>query len=56
MTVRTAIAIAGGFNPRGFQTEVDITCVIDGVPITGRVPLDTLVLPGDTVTVRERIF
>jgi polysaccharide export outer membrane protein len=56
MTVRTAIAIAGGFNPRGFQAEVDITRVIDGVPITGRVPLDTLVLPGDTVTVRERIF
>jgi polysaccharide export outer membrane protein len=56
MTVRTAIAIAGGFNPRGFQSEVDITRVMDGVPITGRVPLDTLVLPGDTVTVRERIF
>jgi polysaccharide export outer membrane protein len=29
---------------------------MDGVPITGRVPLDTLVLPGDTITVRERIF
>jgi polysaccharide export outer membrane protein len=56
MTARTAVAIAGGFGPRGFQGGVDITRVVDGVPITGRVPLDTPVRPGDTITVRERIF
>jgi polysaccharide biosynthesis/export protein len=56
MTARTAIAIAGGFSPRGYQGEVDITRVLDGAAVTGRVPLDTLVRPGDTVTVRERIF
>ncbi len=56
MTVRTAIAIAGGFGPRGYQSAVDLTRVIDGVPITGRVPLDAPVRPGDTITVRERIF
>jgi polysaccharide export outer membrane protein len=56
MTVRTAVAIAGGFNPRGYQGGVDLTRVISGEPITGRVPLDTLVRPGDTITVRERIF
>jgi polysaccharide export outer membrane protein len=56
MTVRTAIAIAGGFGPRGYQDAVDLTRVIDGSPVTGRVPLDTPVRPGDTITVRERIF
>jgi len=56
MTARTAIAIAGGFGPRGYQGAVDLTRVIDGYPVTGRVPLDTPVRPGDTITVRERIF
>lgn len=56
MTVRTAIAIAGGFSPRGYQGGADITRVVDGYPVTGRVPLDTPVRPGDTITVRERIF
>jgi polysaccharide export outer membrane protein len=56
MTVRTAVVIAGGFSPRGYQDAVDLTRVIDGEPVTDRVPLDTLVRPGDTVTVRERIF
>ncbi len=56
MSVRTAIAIAGGFGPRGYQGAVDLTRVIDGVPVTGRVPLDAPVRPGDTITVRERIF
>jgi polysaccharide export outer membrane protein len=56
MTARTAVAIAGGFGPRGYQGAVDLTRLIDGVPVTGRVPLDTAVRPGDTITVRERIF
>jgi polysaccharide biosynthesis/export protein len=56
MTVRTAVAIAGGFGPRGYQGAVDLTRVVDGAPVTGRVPLDTPIRPGDTITVRERIF
>ncbi len=56
MSARTAVAIAGGFNPRGYQGGVDLTRVINGEPVTGRVPLDTPILPGDTVMVRERIF
>lgn len=56
MTIRTAIAIAGGFSPRGYQGGADLTRVINGYPVTGRVPLDTPVRPGDTITVRERIF
>ncbi len=56
MTVRTAVAIAGGFGPRGYQGAVDLTRVVDGAPVTGRVALDTPLRPGDTITVRERIF
>jgi polysaccharide biosynthesis/export protein len=56
MTARTAVAIAGGFSPRGYQGGVDLTRVVDGQPLTGRVPLDTLLRPGDTIMVRERIF
>lgn len=56
MTVRTAVAIAGGFSPRGYQGAADLTRVVNGEAITGRVPMDTLVRPGDTIMVRERIF
>jgi polysaccharide export outer membrane protein len=56
MTVRTAVAIAGGFGPRGYQSEVDLTRMVEGAPVTGRVPLDTPIRPGDTITVRERFF
>jgi polysaccharide export outer membrane protein len=56
MSARTAVAIAGGFSPRSYQGGVDITRVIDGEPVTGRVPLDTPLRPGDTITVPERIF
>jgi polysaccharide biosynthesis/export protein len=56
MTVQKAIAIAGGFSPRGYQNGVDLTRDMDGAPVTGRVPLTTVVLPGDTIRVPERIF
>ncbi len=56
MTVQTAIAIAGGFSPRGYQGGADVTRAINGAPLTGRVPLNTPIRPGDTIMVRERIF
>jgi polysaccharide export outer membrane protein len=56
MTAQTAVAIAGGFSPRGYQGGVDLTRVVRGQTITGRVPLDFSVRPGDTIMVRERIF
>jgi polysaccharide biosynthesis/export protein len=56
MTVQNAIAIAGGFNPRAYQGGADLTRVVQSRPVTGRVPLDAAVRPGDTITVRERIF
>lgn len=56
LTAQKAIAIAGGFSPRGYQDAVDLTREIDGFSVTGRIPLLQAVRPGDTVTVRERIF
>jgi polysaccharide export outer membrane protein len=56
MTVQNAIAIAGGFTPRGAQDYVDLTRVLSGRPVTAAVPLNFAVRPGDTITVRERFF
>ena len=56
MTAQTAVAIAGGFSPRGYQGGVDVTRVIDDRPTTASVPLTFPIRPGDTVTVRERFF
>lgn len=56
MTIRKAIAVAGGFTARGYQREADITRLIDGHPVVGRFTLDTPIRPGDTITVEERIF
>lgn len=56
LTVQKAVAIAGGFAPRAAKWTVDLTRVIDGVPVTATVPLTYPVRPGDTITVRERFF
>jgi polysaccharide biosynthesis/export protein len=56
MTIRKAIAIAGGFTPRGYQQAADVTRIINGRPTVGRFPLDFPIRPGDTVTVEERLF
>jgi polysaccharide export outer membrane protein len=56
MTVQNAIAIAGGFTPRGAQDAVDITRIVEGQPATASVPLTFPLRPGDTITVRERFF
>lgn len=56
MTVQNAIAVAGGYSARAFQTSVDITRHIDGEVMTGRVPITDPILPGDTIYVRERLF
>ncbi|WP_294646205.1 polysaccharide biosynthesis/export family protein [uncultured Aureimonas sp.] len=56
MTVQNAVAIAGGFSPRAEKRNVDITRQVNGKVITGRVVLSDPVLPGDTVTIRERLF
>lgn len=56
MSVQNAVAIAGGFAPRASRSSVDLTRVVDGYPVTASVPMTTPVLPGDTITVRERWF
>lgn len=56
MTVQNAVAVAGGFGPRAARSSADLTRVINGAPVTGSVPLTYPVLPGDTITVRERFF
>jgi polysaccharide biosynthesis/export protein len=56
MTVQTAVAIAGGYQPRADRRIAEITRTIQGEPVTGKVPFDTPVRPGDTITIRERFF
>lgn len=56
MTVQKAIAAAGGFSPRAYQANVDVTREINGQVMTGRVLTSDPLLPGDTVYVRERWF
>ena len=56
LTVQTAIAIAGGFTPRGQRNYAELTRIIDGQPVTGSVPITHPVRPGDTIVVKERWF
>ena len=56
MTVQNAVAVAGGYTPRGDQSDVDITRIINGRSLTFAAPLAFPVRPGDTVKVRERFF
>ena len=56
MTAETAVAVAGGYTPRANKTEVDLTRVVAGHPVTASVPVDQPVKPGDTIFVRERFF
>ena len=56
LTVQNAVAIAGGFSPRGYKNSADLTRVVDGQTVTLTVPMIHPVRPGDTVTVRERFL
>lgn len=56
MTVQTAVAIAGGFTPRGQRNYAEITRQIDGQVVIGTVPITAPVQPGDTITIKERWF
>jgi polysaccharide export outer membrane protein len=56
MTVETAVAIAGGFTPRGLKTAIEVSRPMDGVVERGVVPVTFPVRPGDTIVVAERWF
>lgn len=54
MSVQTAVAIAGGFSPRAYQSSAEITRRIGDRIVTGTVPMTAAILPGDTIVIRER--
>ncbi len=56
MTVQNALAVSGGFAPRAQRNWVELTRIINGEPVSGAVPLSHPILPGDTITVKERFF
>ncbi len=56
MTAQKAIAAAGGFSPRAYQANIDVTREIDNKTITGRIKITDRILPGDAIYIRERLF
>jgi polysaccharide export outer membrane protein len=56
MTVRQALALAGGVTDRGSTRRIQIVRKVDGQERTIDVDLQQLVQPGDTIVVRERFF
>jgi polysaccharide export outer membrane protein len=56
MTVRQAVALAGGVTERGSNRRIQIVREVKGTDITIDVNLETAVQPGDTIVVRERFM
>jgi polysaccharide biosynthesis/export protein len=56
MTAETAIAIAGGFGPRGYRKAVTISRNYGGQVYRFQTPITAPVRPGDTIQVQERWF
>jgi polysaccharide export outer membrane protein len=56
MTVETAVAIAGGYTPRAYHSQFEISRSVGGQTVRATVPVGTPVRPGDTVIVTERWF
>jgi polysaccharide export outer membrane protein len=56
MTVVTAAAVAGGFTYRAVENRFSIVRNIDGKEVEGSAGRETLVRPGDVITVYERVF
>jgi protein involved in polysaccharide export with SLBB domain len=56
MTVLTAVAMAGGFTIRADTDDFTIVRKVGNKVIEGRAQRNTLVKPGDVVSVPERIF
>jgi polysaccharide export outer membrane protein len=56
MTVETAVAIGGGYGPRGSKDDVLISRTINGVTSRFMAPTTFKIHPGDTIRVKERWF
>lgn len=56
MTLREAIAIAGGVTERGNKRRAMLVRRVNGEPVRTSINSDTPLLPGDTIEVAERLF
>jgi polysaccharide export outer membrane protein len=56
LTVQQAVAIAGGFTPRANQTGFDVVRRSGTASVQMHLRLNDPILPGDTLTVRQRLF
>jgi polysaccharide biosynthesis/export protein len=56
MTVVTAAAVAGGFTYRAIQSYASVVRTQDGGAVEGTASRQTLIQPGDVITVFERRF
>lgn len=56
MTVETAVAIAGGFTPRAYRWEAEVTRNQGGQAYRMKVPPTYALRPGDTISIDERWF
>ncbi len=56
MTVLSAVAVAGGFTYRAVTDYASIIRNINGRPVEGKVRRQTLMQPGDVLTIFERHF
>ncbi len=56
MTVETAVAIAGGFTPRGYKKSVIVSRNYGGQAYRFETPISAQIQPGDTIQVEERWF
>jgi polysaccharide biosynthesis/export protein len=56
MTVEKAVAVAGGFTPRAYRSDIEIERPGAGGVVRQAVPPIERVRPGDTIVVKERWF
>jgi polysaccharide export outer membrane protein len=56
MTVRQAIALAGGLQDRGSDRRISVTRTINGKSTNVDLRLDDKVLPNDTIRIGQRLF
>lgn len=56
MTVLEAVALSGGFTYRAKTEQVYIKRTIQGTSTETLMPIETAVMPGDVIRVRERYF
>jgi len=56
MTVRGAVALAGGYTYRAYKGRVEVVRRTEAGRVTGQASPDALLQPGDEVTVLERHF